>query len=517
MNYKVSCLQAPEEKPNVWRSNRKMMLNVESHSQNGEPGRRSTHSTAGQAMNRLLRSALVGGVIAVATLLAGCKGVPTKGEKEARGQIKQETAMYRPGGQKPALPVLTAKSGLSNYLTYAMLNQPVVEAAYFDWAASVERITTARSFPDPQFTFQMDIQNIVTSVMPGLMGSIPWPSRLRAGAEVATAESRGKYFTFQSAVLESAFAVKRAYYQLYFLSQKIRVNQETLALLADLEKLARAQNEVGKVTLQDVLRAQIEQDRLRTEVANLEDSRNSLLAQFKAALGLKAEDPAPPIPTHFESTPQELNGEKVFEAVLAQNTRLRAMEADVRAAEAAISLARRSRLPDFTAGLMADAKMDPTLYRPLGTVSLPIWRDKITAQIAEAQANKRSAQARLSAEEIALAVSFAERSFLYREATRNLALLNDQLLPKARQSLEVARSGYLAGQIDFFNLTDSERTLLGFELDKVESATQREVVLAELSLIIQGMPPTGAPMVSSGSKMNRSGQTSAKRGGAGGM
>ena len=50
-------------------------------------------------------------------------------------------------------------------------------------------------------------------------------------------------------MLNSAFAVKRAYYQLYFLAEKIRVNRETLQLLGDLEKLARAQNEVGKVTL----------------------------------------------------------------------------------------------------------------------------------------------------------------------------------------------------------------------------------------------------------------------------
>lgn len=488
-----------------------MMQNVESHSDNLKADRK------GFELYRLRSAALAGGFLALIVALAGCKGVPTKGEKEARNQIESQAATYRPQGAKPVLPVLTPESGLSNYLMYAMLNQPSIEAAYYDWAASVERITTARSFPDPQFTFQMDIQNIVTSVMPGLMGSIPWPAKLRAGAEVATVESRGKYFTFQSAILESAYAVKRAYYQLYFLSQKIRVNQETLGLLADLEKLARAQNEVGKVTLQDVLRAQIEQDRLRTEVANLEDSRNSLLAQFKAALGLKAEDPAPPMPTQFESTPLDLSAEKLFETALAQNTRLKAMEADVRATEASIILARRARLPDFTLGLMADAKMDPTLYRPLGTVSLPIWRDKIAAQIAEAQANKRSAQARLSAEQISLVANFAERSFLYREATRNLALLNDQLLPKARQSLEVARSGYLAGQIDFFNLTDSERTLLGFELDKVESATQREVVLAELSLIVQGMPPASAPMVSSGSKMNRGAQSSAKKGSAGGM
>src|SRR4030095_5808348 len=91
-------------------------------------------------------------------------------------------------------------------------------------------------------------------------------------------------------------------------------------------------------------------------------------------------------------------------------------------------------------------------------------------------------------------VDFAERSYRYREATRNLELLEKQLLPKARQSLEVARSGYLGGQIDFFNLTDSERTLLGFELEKVEVATQREIVLAELSLVIQGMSPSSSGM-----------------------
>jgi outer membrane protein, heavy metal efflux system len=343
------------------------------------------------------------------------------------------------------------------------------------------------------------------------MGSIPWPEKLRVGAQIASAESQAKFFAFQSAVLQSAFEVKRAYYQLYFLAEKIRVNQENLGLLSDLEKLARAQNEVGKVTLQDVLRAQIEQDRLTTEIANLEDSRSSLLAQFKAALGLGADAPTPPMPGRFESTPLDFTADKLFETALAQNTRLKAMEAAVRAAEASIILARKARLPDFTLGLMADVKMNPTLYRPLGTVSLPVWRDKIAAQVAEAKANQHAAQAQLSGEQLALAVDFAERSFLYREATRNLALLDDQLLPKVRQSLEVARSGYLGGQIDFFNLSDTERTLLGFELDRVEAATQREVVLAELSLIIQGMPPANAGVGSPAAVMNGNTQAAPKK------
>ncbi len=458
------------------------------------------------------------GLVLAGGLLAGCKGIPTKGEKAARRQAEEAAKAYRPQGDKPALPELTADSGLSNYLAFAMLNQPKVEVAYYDWLASIERITQARSLPDPQLTFQMDIQNIVTSVMPGLMGTIPWPDKLRVGAEIASAEGQSRYFAFQSAVLTSAFDVKRAYYQLYFLAEKLRVDRETLQLLSDLEKSARAQNEVGKATLQDVLRVQIEQDSLKTEIANLEDSRSALMAQFKAALGLGGTDPEPPMPNRFESTALDLSGDQVFEAALAQNTQLKAMAADVRAAEAAITLAKRSRLPDFSLGLMADVKMNPTMYRPLGTVSLPIWRDKIAAQIAEAQATKRSVQARLSDEQIKLAVDVTERMYLYREATRNFGVLNDQLVPKAHQSLEVARAGYLSGRLEFINVIDAERTLLGFQLDKVEVAAQREVVLAELSLIVRGMPPTGAAMGGSvSSNTPKSAQPSMNKKSRGGM
>ena len=439
-------------------------------------------------------------ILSLVLLLVGCKGAVIKGEKEARQQVQAVSGHYRPNGQRPTLPELTTNSTLADFLTYALLNQPQVEAAYFDWLASVERITVERSLPDPQVTFQMDIQDVVTSLMPGLMMSFPGMGKLRAAGAVAAADSQAKYFAFEAASLESAYEVKRAYFQLRFLDEKMRVNRETLNLLGDLEKLAQVQNEVGKVTVQDVLRAQIEQDRLRTEVANLEDSHTLLVAQFKAALGMRAEDPAPPVPARFESTPLDLTSEKLFETALARNTRLKGMEADLRAADASIALAYKARMPDTTIGVMADLKMTPTLYRPWGTVSVPLWRDKLAALVAQAQDNKRAGQARLNAEQIALAVAFAEKAFLYRQASRNLELLQNQLLPRQRQSLEVARSGYLAGQIDFFNLTDAEQTLLRFSLDEVEARTQRELALAELSLIIEGLPPSSAPMPQTGGK-----------------
>ena len=425
--------------------------------------------------------------------LAGCRGIPTKKESRARAQVQAMQRLYRPDDERPALPKLQAESSLEDYLRFAMLNNPQVEAAYYDWRESVERITVERSLPDPKLTFEMFFADTVTSLMPGLMTDLPGPGKLAARAGVASAESESKYFQFQSEALQAAFAVKKSYYPLHFLSEKIRVNTDTLSLLADLEKLARAQNEVGKATLQDVLRAQIEQEKLSNEVANLEDSRRLLLAQFKAALGLRANQSDPPIPAKVEFVATNVSDDELLKSALANNPRLKQMEAEIEMAEAGIRVARKEKIPDFTAGFETDVKAAPVVWNPQFSMTLPIWRDKIAAEIAAAQHNKRAAEARLTAEQIAVGVDFAEQSFMIREAGRELSLLSERLLPRARQSLEVSRAAYRSGQVDFLNVIDAERSLLDFQLDEIAAHTEREVALAQLSLIVAGVPPAGAP------------------------
>ena len=437
---------------------------------------------------------VTGGVLAavlLAILLVGCTGFPTDGEGEARQDLEMVGSQFRP----QHLPALRADSGLDDFLHYAILNQPQVEAAYYDWAASVETITVECSLPDPRLTFSADVTSMVEALMPGLMMDLPGPGKLKAAAAVATAESQAKYYAFEASVLQAALALKKAYYELHFLEGKIRVNQETLSLVNDVERLARSQNEAGKVTLQDVLRAQMEQDRLASEIENLEDSRNPALAQLKSALGLKWKDAAPPVPQRFASTPLDLGSAEFMANALARNPRLRAMEAEVQGADASLRLAYKARVPDFSVGIEADVKSSPLMVTPQLGITLPVWRDKIAAQIAGAQAGKSATEARLSAEEIELAVEFAEKSFLLREAGRSLDLLTDRLLPKARQSVEVAQSGYVSAKVDFLNLLDAQRTLRDLQLSEVDARLQRELALAELSLVVLGKPPANAPLL----------------------
>jgi outer membrane protein TolC len=219
-------------------------------------------------------------LVLAAISLSGCRGVSAAGEDHARQEVKDVTAVYRPNDHPVALPTLTTNSSLADLLRFSMLNHPLVEAAYYDWVSSVENITITRSRPDPQFTFQAYIEDSLTSLMPGLNWSIPGPGKLAARGRVATESSTGKYFAFASAVEQAAFNLKSSYYKLSLVEEQVRLNHETLAILGHSEQVTRALSQSGLATSPDVLRVQSDIDRIQNSLADLEDSRQSLLANF---------------------------------------------------------------------------------------------------------------------------------------------------------------------------------------------------------------------------------------------
>lgn len=427
--------------------------------------------------------------------LASCRGTASRGERQARQERADVARRYRPGRAEPNLPRLTPESPLSTVVHYAVLRSPSVEAAYYDWSATVERITQARSLPDPRLGLEGDVAGTLTSLMPGLMVDLPGPGKLGAMGEAATAQAREAYHVFEARVLATAVEVKTAYYQLRALEESTEVNHRMLQLLGDLESIAQAKQAAGRATLQDVLRVQIEQEQVRTEIADLEDSRVAAAARYRAALGVRVGDESVPLPAVFEDTASPPDPNRLIAIAYDRNPVLRQMRAALERAEAEVRLAGRAGVPDFSVGLEVDVKPSPWMWRPGVGLTLPVWRDKIAAQIAAATAESQAARARLTAEEVALGAEFAGMLFMFRESQRGLDLLTDKILPRARQSLEVARAGYVSGLASFIDVLDAQRSLLSFELARTEARARLEVALANLSLSIAGIPPLGAPLL----------------------
>jgi outer membrane protein, heavy metal efflux system len=438
--------------------------------------------------------AAVGGMIA----LAGCTGTAYKNETAARQDLEAVRARYRPQEARPLLPVLTEKSGLPDLIHYAVLNNPRAESMFYDWSAAVEKITVDRSLPNPMLSFGATISSGLPTLSASLMSdpgmNWPGPGKLPLKADAATAESERFRNLFENELLATALAVKRAYYQMWVLEEQIRWTRATLALVDQDEAIARQRMVAGKAGEQDVLKVQMERDRLGAQLANLEDSRAPLQARLKSALGLRPDAAMPKFTLGLDPQAANLTEASLLATAFERNPQLKAARSEVLQALALFHLSEKTVVPDYSWGVGASVGAGmPVSVMPSFGFSLPVWRDKIAAEIAQGRGNLSAAEARAAAEELDLAVRFAETAYAWREADRNATLYGSKLLPKARAALDAARAAYVAGTAGFADVLEAERTLLEIHTDYAMAAGQREIALAEMSLSILGRWPEQVP------------------------
>jgi len=429
-------------------------------------------------------------------LLTGCV-TATPAEQAARAQVRAVGAELTPAGRRADLPVLTADSTVADYLQFALLDHPAVEAAYDDWRAAVLAIAPARALPDPKLTFQADIRSTVTSIMPGLMFDLLASGKRAALAHEAAAAGDVAYRRYVTAILTTAADVKQSWADLTALEETRRLVQQMLVLEEQAVAFAHAEHVTMHAmgSLDEMTRLMNDAGRLQVEVANLDDQRGALRARFKAALGFAREAPDPPWPTHFTPDTAPLPDDDAFWAeAAAANPRLGEMRAMVEMTVAQIAIAEQARTPDFAAGLMADLKMNPILWRPVAALSLPVWRQKIADEVAAAEARRDASVARLQAGELAVAADLARMTAMVREADRTVAYLDHTALPNLQQSLASVAAAYATDRAGFAAVPEAQEMILALEVERVAALRDREDTLADLALLIAGRTPPGAPL-----------------------
>ena len=110
-------------------------------------------------------------------IISGCAGPATRVEKTEREKIDRVEQNYRQKEAKPQLPVLTADSELKDFVKYAVLNNPRVEEAFYQWKSTVEAINASKYPANPQLSL-LDLNSVINSLMPGIMFMAPVPGKL---------------------------------------------------------------------------------------------------------------------------------------------------------------------------------------------------------------------------------------------------------------------------------------------------------------------------------------------------
>ncbi len=434
--------------------------------------------------------------------LVGCTGASAYQQEYDRMLALEPD--YRLEEVRDPGPAIDKTARLSDYLTHAAHNNHGLKAAFYRWKASLERVPQAQSLDDPMFSYTNFVQAVETRVGPqrnayGYSQKFPLGDKLERRADVALQEAHAAYQVLQGEVLKVAFRVKTAYYEYYYLNQAIRLAQENQKLMSDFERIASARFRANEVSgQQDVLRAQVELGKITNELATLKDLQPAIVAKLNAALNRPGDAPLPP-PSEQPMLGSSISDAQLIAWALENNPRLKELHHQTQKTRDALALARLNRLPDLTIGVktidtgpaampgVRHSGMNPFLLD--FSINLPFVHERQDAKVRQAEAEQRVALGRHAQFVYDLNADLKMAAYQLRDAQRQTQLYRDSLIPKGRQTLQVAESDYESGKGDFLSLLDSQRVLLTFELAYHRGLANYHQRRAELEKLV-GTPLT---------------------------
>ena len=398
----------------------------------------------------------------------------------------------------PRLPELTENSGLSDYLAYAALNNPGLEAAFDRFKAALDRVPQVESLPDPRFNYKYFIEEVETRVGPqrqsfGISQLFPWFGKLDLRGSIAGQAANAARQRYEAAKLKLFFEVKDVYYEYYYLAKSIAITKENVNLVKHLEGVAQSRYKAAVGSHPDVIRAQVEIGKLEDRYRSLLDLQQPIVARLNAALNRPIETDIPS-PTEIQFDHVDVIDQELLTRLVTENPELKALDFEITQNKTGIELAKKDYYPDFTFGLnfidtddrpvssLRDNGKDPVIASV--SINIPLWREKYAAGVREAKSRYFAARGQRRQKANSLSSQLKMILYGFRDAERKIDLYRDALLPKAKESLKVTESGFRAAKGSFTDLIDAQRILLEFALSYERALADRSQSLAKLEMLV---------------------------------
>ncbi|ALC16622.1 outer membrane protein TolC [Desulfuromonas soudanensis] len=379
----------------------------------------------------------------------------------------------------------------------AIEKNPELQAAEMRWQMFERKVTPAQTLDDPRLGFSfsnypIDSLQADETPMTGkeiqLSQMFPFPGKLGAKGEMAEQQALWYKGAWEDGKLQLAQKVKDAWYRLYYQDKAIAITQQNIDILDDFIRLTETKYEVGTGLQQDVLKAQVERSKLMDRLFTLRQQRFTVLADINTLLSRPSTSPTNPAEA-LDMTPVEPSLEALQELSQQKRPLYVSYQSLIDRFESQRKLARLDYYPDFNvwAGyrLREEVDGDPakgTDFVSAGvSINLPIWRQKRSETVAEAELGIR--MARRQYDDFRNRVHFTlSDAYAQMEKNRDLvALFKTGIIPQARQTFEASLAAYQVGDVDFLNLLDSLLTLYRYEIDyhRVLADYQRNVAQLE--------------------------------------
>lgn len=383
---------------------------------------------------------------------------------------------------------------LDTAIDLALAHNPELRASSGRIDAAAGRAFQAKLWPNPELTVAAeDIPARTGSFSDskdtlGVAQRVPYPGKKKLDGQIGVAGTRVAEAEVALRRLELVRDVRVAFFRILAAERLVEVSRELAAVAESSATTARKRVEAGAAADQEQLRAEIQFDQARTELAGFEQEASTARQELATLLG------------HSEWSDAQVSGalaDRPDHTLLDVGTEqwLGQHPGNVAARHAkdqALLELKRARLepyPDVTLGVSGgrEGPAETSIVEFRVGVPLPIF-DRSKGRKLEAQANMGIAQAQAEAAEQRLLRDWRIARQRFRTAADQVASYRDRILPKANDALRLVQTGFQEGKFGFIDLLDTQRTTAEARLAYQQKLLDLNIAQAELQAFITPLP-----------------------------
>ncbi len=375
---------------------------------------------------------------------------------------------------------------------WLLAHNPELRAQQAEVEAAQARVDSAGSLPNP--TAALSVQGLgtgsdnVTSYQ--LRQQFPlWGKRGLARA-IAAQMARAQAANRSATALQLLAQAEAEYVRYWHAAQALLLVDARIALLDRIEEISGVRYALGMVPQQDAIRAQVAISAERDRRIRLEQTGEEAGMLLNLALGrppdaaLRAPESVPRLAVASATL-----GDALRRLDQDRHPALRAAEAQLAAAQDTLRLRQRERWPDITVGIGALRRGSRSEgYELMLEVELPLQRRAIAARERAALHTQDAQQARVEAQQTALAGQLGVAWSQWRSAQRQRTLLETTRVPQAEANFNSALASYQVGEVDFNALLDALTQWQDARLSRLDA--ERDQLLAAAAVrALEGETP----------------------------
>lgn len=407
--------------------------------------------------------------------------------------------------------VAAADPLLNSLLHDALDRNPDLTRAKTLVDAEKERIPQAKALPDPSLSLglqndgfkQIQVGKMETSFYSVMFTQpLPFPGKRGLRGEIASLGVDASRWASDRTRLSLIADVKRAYFGLLLVRGQMELLDKRELFWQKASEITRVRYEVGKGSQADVLRAQLEQNRLRQAHFALQSEEKTQLATLNRLRWTKPDTPIPTITRIMDLSPSAMPSEALLNRAEKESPELEAARIGVKQAERSLDLAKRDRYPDFavSAGVMPRGSLEP-MWQVGVSVSLPLWsKQKQQRAVAEQGFRYRASGSEVENVRSLLIERIQERSAQLDAALETLRLYREGILVQGEATFQANLAQYETGRVPFLSVLEALNGWIADEggfLQTIAQALAAQIAQEEFNL--SGTPAISAQGLSAGS------------------